>query len=92
MSPPQAIQDLLREFSYVVYFERLAAAKSCHDVCHHILTTPGPPVFAKPSCLTPEKLTSAQAEFSTMEKAGIIHISNSPWSSPLYMVKKKDGG
>ena len=26
-----------------------------------------------------------------MEKAGIIHHSNSTWSSPLNMVKKKDG-
>ena len=53
------------------------------NVRHHILTNPGPPVFAKPRRLDPEKLATAQAEFSAMEKAGIIRRSNSPWSSPL---------
>ena len=48
-------------------------------------------MFAKPCRLDPEKLASAQAEFSAMEKAGTISHSNSPWSFLLHMVKKKDG-
>ena len=76
----QAIQDLLHEFSHVNYFDRLTPAHPCHDVSHHILTNPGPPVFAKPCHLDPEKLAS------TMEKAGIIRRYNSPLSSPLHMV------
>ena len=47
---------------------------------------PGPPVFAKAQRLDFKKLASA------MEKAGIIRRSTSPYSSPLHMVKKKDGG
>ena len=90
LSTLQAIQDLLHEFSYVVYSDRLAAAKPRHNICHNILTNPGLPLFAKPCCLDPEKLASAQAEFSTMEKVGIIRRSNSPWRSPLQMVVKKD--
>ena len=58
---------------------------------HHIITNPGPPVFAKLCRLDPKKLASAKAEFSAMEKAGIISRSNSLWSSYLHMVKKKDG-
>ena len=46
--------------------------------------------FAKPWRLDPDKLVAAKEEFSTMEKAGIIHRSTSLWSSPLHMVKKKD--
>ena len=92
LSTPQAIQDLLHELSAdVVYSYRLRAAEPHHDFCHHILTNPGPPVFAKPHLLDPEKLASAQAEFSAMEKAVIIGRSNSPWSSPLHIFKKKDG-
>ena len=68
------------------------AAPPRHKVRHHILTKPGPPVFAKARRLDPAKLAVAKAEFSAMEKAGIIRRSTSPWASPLHMVKKKDKG
>ena len=41
---------------------------------------------------SPDKLTVAKAEFSALEKAGIICHSTSPWSSALHMVKKQKGG
>ena len=41
LSTPQAIKDLLHEFSNVVYSEGQAAAKPRQDVRHHILTNPG---------------------------------------------------
>ena len=40
LSNPQAIQDLLNEFFNVVYSDRLAATKPCHDIRHHILANP----------------------------------------------------
>ena len=46
---------------------------------------------SKPRRLDPDKLSAAKAEFAKMEEAGIIRRSNSPWSSPLHMVKKPDG-
>ena len=92
LTTPKCIQDLLAEFPDVASSDGFTASKPRHGVKHHLLTQPGPPVFARARRLDPEKLASAKAEFSAMEKAGIIRGSNSPWSSPLHMVKKKDGG
>ena len=58
------------------------------DVVHHIVTR-GPPVFARPRRLAPDKLRVAKAEFQHMLNLGIIRPSKSPWASPLHMVPKK---
>ena len=92
LSTPQCMSDLLQEFPDVLQSDGFTAAPPSHQVCHHILTKPGPSVFAKALHLDPAKLAVAKAEFSAMEKAGIIHRSTSLWASPLHMVKKKDGG
>ena len=86
----QQFQKLLKEYHDVLSSNSFTALKPRHGVRHHLLTNSGPPVFAKPRKLDPEKLAEAQEEFSTMEKAGSIRRS-SPWSSPLHMVKKKRG-
>ncbi len=60
-----------------------------HKIRHTIETT-GRPVFAKTHRLDSDKLCKAEAEFPELEAAGIIRCSDSPWSSPLHMVRKKD--
>ena len=92
LSSPKCISDLLSDFPDVLSTDGFSAAPPRHKVRHHILTNPGPPVFAKARRLDPAKLAAAKAEFSAMEKAGIIRRSTSPWASPLHMVQKKDGG
>ena len=62
-----------------------------HDVTHHIETT-GPPVFARPRRLAPDRLKAAKKEFEHMLQLGIIRPSSSAWSSPLHMVPKKTPG
>jgi hypothetical protein len=57
----------------------------------HFVETAGRPVFAKARRLDPDKLRIAEAEFRSLEAAGIVRRSNSPWSSPLHMVPKQDG-
>jgi hypothetical protein len=61
-----------------------------HNIRHTIETT-GRPVFAKSRHLGPNKLRQAETEFRELEAAGIIRRSDSPWLSPLHMVRKKDG-
>ena len=92
LSTPKCDSDLLLEFPNVLSSDGFTASPPHCLVHHHLLTKPGPTVFAKSCPLDPDKLSSAKAEFSTMEKAGIIRSSTSPWASPLHMVKKKDSG
>ena len=77
LATPKCIFDLLAEFPDVVSSDSFTASKPHHGITHHLLTQPGPPVFAKARRLDPEKLASDEAEFATMEKAGIIPRSNS---------------
>jgi hypothetical protein len=86
---PTGVTDLLLEFATVVNEDKALPAAT-HDVLHHITTT-GPPLKAKFRRLDGEKLAAAQAEFASLERDGIVRRSDSPWASPLHMVRKKDG-
>jgi hypothetical protein len=61
-----------------------------HKTVHHIQTT-GPLATGRFCRLDPAKLAAAKAEFSKLEKDGIIRRSSSNWSAPLHMVMKPDG-
>jgi hypothetical protein len=57
---------------------------------HHIKTS-GPPIASRFRRLDAEKLVAAKAEFLQLKKDRIVRRSESPWSSPLHMVRKTDG-
>ncbi len=77
------------------YAQLLAVVNSCRrlprkpsrDVEHHI-DTRGPLLACR---LDGKKLAVAKKEFFQLEKDEIVRQSNSPWSSPLHMVRKPDG-
>ena len=64
--------------------------RATHGV-EHIIVTTGRPIKSQPRRLDPAKHKVAAEEFRALEAAGIVRLSNSPWSSPLHMVPKPDG-
>jgi hypothetical protein len=93
--PPQPIMAAVSKFEAVLatFPAVLNASKilptPAGDVKHYIKTT-GPPIASRFRRLDGEKLAAARAEFLQMEKDGIVRWSDSPWSSPLHMVRKPD--
>lgn len=81
--------DLLKKYPDVLRPMTLKTPAK-HDVTHHIETT-GPPIYSRPRPLPPDKYKAAKLEFERMIEMGICKPSNSPWASPLHIVKKKDG-
>lgn len=87
---PGSLAALLLQFT-TLFSSGGALPPPVHQVSHPILTE-GQPVCAKARRLDPAKLRIVKEEFSALEAAGIVRRSDSPWSSPLHMVRKKDGG
>ena len=86
---PQWVKEFLEEFADVVCASKVLPPVGS-DVEHHIKMT-GPPIAARFRRLDVEKLAAAKAEFLQLEKDRIVRRSDSPWSSPLHMVRKADG-
>jgi hypothetical protein len=89
LGSPPAVQLLLAQFPDVLNAQG-ALPPIKHEV-EHVIETSGRPVAAKFRRLDAAKLAAAKQEFLKMEQEGLIRRSNSPWSSPLHMVLKKDG-
>jgi transposase InsO family protein len=86
---PAPVRLLLSKFPDIISDGR-SRPMPRHGVEHTVVTT-GPPIFARARRLDPDKLRAAEVEFRALEAAGIVRRSDSPWSSPLHMVPKKDG-
>lgn len=82
--------ELWTEFPAVTS-HRPGRAAVPHDVTHHIRTQ-GPPSFARPRRLAPDKLRVARQEFDKMLADGIIRPSESCWAAPLHLVPKPTPG
>ena len=58
----------------------------------HVIDTRGPPVKHKQRRVSPMTQALIDAQVDEMLRNGICRPSNSPWSSPIILVTKKDGG
>ena len=59
-----------------------------HPIRHNIVTEGGP-IKQKFRLLDLKKLKAVKQELKKLEEMGVLKRSNSPWASPLHMIKKK---
>jgi len=84
-----SVRRLLSSFPRIQHLD-LRSHLPLHGV-EHTIEVMGRPVFSKARRLDPVKLKIAEAEFRSLEAAGIVRRSKSPWAAPLHMVPKPDG-
>ena len=63
----------------------------CNQAVHKIATGNATPIHQLPYKSAWKEREIIQRQVDTMLKQGIIEASDSPWSSPVVLVKKKDG-
>ena len=85
-----AYSAILAEFPHLTN-PAVSSCQAQHGVRHSIITR-GPPCFARPRRLPPERLVAAEREFEVMLKEGVVRPSSSSWASPLHMVPKAQDG
>ncbi|GBN48124.1 Transposon Ty3-I Gag-Pol polyprotein, partial [Araneus ventricosus] len=84
------LEELLRTFSGVfVNTDKSTAART--NVKHRINTGDYAPVKQKAYRVSPTERRIIREEVDKMLDKGIIQPSESPWSSPVVLVRKKDG-
>ncbi|CAK8686304.1 unnamed protein product [Clavelina lepadiformis] len=62
-----------------------------NNAVHHIITT-GEPIRCRPYRMSPEKEKILKQELNKLLELGVIERSNSPFSSPVMLIQKKDAG
>ena len=85
-----ALLSILQQ--YATLFDCSVITQADTPVQHTINTGDHPPINCRPYPKTIQQRREIQAEIQKMLKCNQIRPSNSPWSSPVIIHKKKDGG
>lgn len=87
---PQEVQSLLDQYTHLFQLPtELPPRRACD---HSIPLLPGAqPVSVRPYRYSPALKTEIETQVEEMLKAGLIHHSTSAFSSPVLLVRKKDG-
>ncbi|UYV66767.1 K02A2.6-like, partial [Cordylochernes scorpioides] len=83
--------DILRKYTDVFEFQKASFKTSSLKVKHRIETGDHAPIKQRPYRVSPRERSIIQTEVDNMLQLGIIQPSDSPWSSPVVLVKNKDG-
>lgn len=73
------------------YFKSQTRVIGCTDWVVHEISTDAPPIKQKYYRVSPYVQKQIDEELTDMLKNDIIEKSVSPWSSPILLIKKKDG-
>lgn len=72
-------------------FKTMDKKLGCTSIVEHVIRTDSPPIKQRHYPLSPALQKYVNDEVSKMLEDGIIEPSNSPWASPIVLVKKSDG-
>ena len=86
----QQVNELLIEFQDIFALSDLELGKT-NLVKHHIPVTNPVPFKDRHARIPPSQFEPLRKLLRNMEEVGAIRKSNSPWSSSIVLVKKKDG-
>lgn len=85
----EELRSIIEEFKPKLEKAKLGCLK---NVVHHIDTGDAPPCKQKYCSLNPKMLAEAHRELDERLEMDIVEPSESPYSSPLLMLPKKDSG
>lgn len=73
------------------YFGGMTNKLGCTTLVKHAIKTKSEPIKQRFYPISPALQRYVNAELQEMLEQGVVEPSSSPWSSPIVMVKKKDG-
>lgn len=83
----QELTKILDEEFPQLFSEKLGYAKGIT----HKIEVDGPPIRQRANPISPALQKQLETELDNMIRKGIVERSNSPWSSPVLLVPRKDG-
>ncbi|UYV65614.1 hypothetical protein LAZ67_3004865, partial [Cordylochernes scorpioides] len=89
-SQKEKLRNLLKNYTDIFEFSKRKQFKDV-NVKHRINTGDHLPTKQRPYRVAPRERQIIQDEVNKMEKLGIIQPSESPWASPVVLIRKKDG-
>ena len=86
------LAEVLSEYSDIFPVPGAPLTGHTDAVEHNINTGDRPPIQCAPRRMSPQKMKKEEECVAEMLTGGQIEASDSPWSSPVILVTKKDGG
>ncbi|GBL81634.1 Retrovirus-related Pol polyprotein from transposon 297, partial [Araneus ventricosus] len=87
----EELLHLLEEFGDIFDINKKSRKSRCNAVKHRIETSDNAPIKQRPYRTSATERRAIENEVQRMLKEDVIQPSDSPWSSPVVLVRKKNG-